>query len=155
MALDEGDLALRRRRLALAVGGGLAVVAVGVRLLRAVLQGGSHYVFADALLDALFWLLASGSAVVTSGAFNLWPMRPSPTAVFRGLIAGALIGLAVIVGITLPNWLLFATELRSSPLLQALSLAWSVLLDFAALVGAFVVALSLFGWLSLRTDRLS
>lgn len=155
MTLRRDSLAGRPNRVTLALGGVLALAAVGVRLLRASLQGGGQWVFADALLDALFWLLASGSAVVTAGAFELWPMRNSPSVVSRGLVTGALIGLGVVVGTAVPDWFLFATDYRSSPVVQALSLGWSAFLDFAALVGAFVVALSLFGWVSLRTTRSS
>ncbi len=100
----------------------------------------------DAILHAVFWILLAGAAVFSAGILGFWP-GPVARAHRRGLVLGGLLGFLAVIGVAVPDWFVFTTGATLSQPWQFLSLVWGGTLDFVALVGSFLVAVSVLGLL--------
>ena len=110
-------------------------------------SGGPGWALTDAVLHAVFWILLAGAAVFSAGALGFWP-GPVARTHRRGLVLGGLLGFLAVIGTAVPDWFVFTTAPTLSQPLQFLSLVWGGTLDFVALVGSFLIAVSVIGLLT-------
>ena len=122
------------------------VAAIATWAARTLLQGGPGWALTDAVLHAVFWILLAGAAVFSAGILGFWP-GPVARAHRRGLVLGGLLGFLAVIGVAVPDWFVFTTGATLSQPWQFLSLVWGGTLDFVALVGSFLVAVSVLGLL--------
>ena len=123
------------------------VAAIATWAARTLLQGGPGWALTDAVLHAVFWILLAGAAVFSAGALGFWP-GPVARTRRRGLVLGGLLGFFAVIGTAVPSWFVFTTAPTLSQPLQFLSLVWGGTLDFIALVGSFLIAVSVIGLLT-------
>ena len=88
-----------------------------------------------------------GAAVFSAGILGFWP-GPVARTHRRGLVLGGLLGFLAVIRTAVPNWFVFTTAPTLSQPLQFLSLVWGGTLDFVALVGSFLIAVSVIGLLT-------
>ncbi|MBB1514160.1 hypothetical protein H5399_16355 [Tessaracoccus sp. MC1627] len=129
------------------VGASCGVAAIATWVVRTLLQGGPGWALTDAVLHAVFWILLAGAAVFSAGILGFWP-GPVARTHRRGLVLGGLLGFLAVIGTAVPNWFVFTTAPTLSQPLQFLSLIWGGTLDFVALVGSFLIAVSVIGLLT-------
>ena len=123
------------------------VAAIATWVARTLLQGGPGWALTDAVLHAVFWILLAGAAVFSAGILGFWP-GPVARTRRRGLVLGGLLGFFAVIGTAVPDWFVFSTAPTLSQPLQFLSLVWGGTLDFVALVGSFLIAVSVIGLLT-------
>lgn len=123
------------------------VAAIATWVVRTLLQGGPGWALTDAVLHAVFWILLAGAAVFSAGILGFWP-GPLARTRRRGLVLGGLLGFFAVIGTAVPDWFVFSTAPTLSQPLQFLSLVWGRTLNFVALLGSFLIAVSVVGLLT-------